>query len=190
MTAPHLSVITTDQSWNDLDLTEKAIKQVEQIKAWLMASDNVEKKLKPGYRSLFYGPPGTGKTLTAALIGKEFDRPVYKIDLSKLVSKYIAETEKNLETIFDRAEGKGWILFFGEADPLFGKRTGVKDAHDKYSNQEVSHLLQRMEDYNGLVILATNMKSNIDSAFTRRFNSIIHFSLPGAIKFSFDNPTK
>jgi len=190
MTAPHLSVITTDQSWKDLALIEKAIKQVEQIKAWLMASDNVEKKLKPGYRSLFYGPPGTGKTLTAALIGKEFDRPVYKIDLSKLVSKYTGETEKNLETIFDRAEGKGWILFFGEADALFGKRTGVKDAHDKYSNQEVSHLLQRMEDYNGLVILATNMKSNIDSAFTRRFNSIIHFSFPGAIKVSIDNPTK
>jgi len=92
MTAPHLSVITTDQSWNDLDLTEEAIKQVEQIKTWLKASDNA-KKLKPGYRSLFYGPPGTGKTLTAALIGKEFDRPVYKIDLSKLVSKYIGETE-------------------------------------------------------------------------------------------------
>ena len=93
-----------------------------------------------------------------------------------MVSKYIGETEKNLETIFDRAEEKEWILFFDEADALFGKRTGVKDAHDKYSNQEVSYLLQRIENYNGLVILATNMKSNIDDAFTRRFNSMIHFS--------------
>ena len=183
MTNLHLSPVTTDQSWDDLALPEDTVKQVEQIKAWirqsLMSNAGAEKKMTKGYRSLFYGPIGSGKKLTAALIGKEFDKPVYKIDLSSLVSKYIGETEKNLELIFDRAEGKEWILFFDEADALFGKRTDVKDTHDKYSNQEVSYLLQRMEDYNGLIILATNMKSNIDDAFTRRLNSVIHFSLPG-----------
>jgi len=143
----------------------------------LINRESTEKKLKPGYRTLFYGPQGSGKKLTAVLIGKEFDKPVYKIDLSNLVSKYIGETEKNLRIIFDSAEGKEWILFFDEADALFGERTGVKDAHDRYSNQEVSYLLQRIEDYNGLVILATNMKNNIDEAFIRRFNLIIRFPL-------------
>ena len=176
MNNPHLSPVTTDQSWDDLVLAEDTVKQVEQIKNWLRQS-LTEKKLTKGYRSLFLGPQGSDKKLTAALIGKEFDKPVYQIDLSNVVSKYIGEMEKNLEIIFDRAEGKEWILFFDEADALFGKRTDVKDAHDKYSNPEVSYLLQRIEDYNGLVILATNMKNNIDAAFTRRFNSVIHFSL-------------
>ena len=95
-----------------------------------------------------------------------------------MISKYIGETEKNLTKIFDRAENKKWILFFDEADALFGKRTEVKDSHDRYANQEVSFLLQRVEDYNGLVILATNLKSNIDEAFARRFQSIIDFPMP------------
>jgi SpoVK/Ycf46/Vps4 family AAA+-type ATPase len=94
------------------------------------------------------------------------------------VSKYIGETEKNLAAVFNAVDKKGWILFFDEADALFGKRTNVRDAHDRYANQEVSYLLQHLEDYNGLVILATNMKTNIDDAFTRRFNSIINFPLP------------
>jgi SpoVK/Ycf46/Vps4 family AAA+-type ATPase len=95
-----------------------------------------------------------------------------------VVSKYIGETEKNLENLFAKAETKNWILFFDEADALFGKRTGVRDAHDKYANQEVSYLLQRVEDFDGLVILASNMKNNIDDAFIRRFNAIIRFPLP------------
>jgi SpoVK/Ycf46/Vps4 family AAA+-type ATPase len=95
-----------------------------------------------------------------------------------VVSKYIGETEKNLENLFAKAEAKNWILFFDEADALFGKRTGVRDAHDKYANQEVSYLLQRVEDFDGLVILASNMKNNIDDAFIRRFNAIIRFNLP------------
>src|SRR5690606_11585436 len=123
--------------------------------------------IKPGYRTLFYGPPGTGKTLTAMLLGKEFQRNVFRIDLSQVVSKYIGETEKNLEKIFQRAANKEWILFFDEADALFGKRTSVKDAHDRYANQEVSYLLQRVEDFPGLVILASNYKNNIDKAFVR-----------------------
>jgi SpoVK/Ycf46/Vps4 family AAA+-type ATPase len=138
----------------------------------------MSKKLKPGYRALFYGPPGTGKTITAALLGKYFNREVYKIDLSLMVSKYIGETEKNLAKLFDRANNKDWILFFDEADALFGKRSQVKDAHDRYANQEISYLLQRVEVYNGLVILASNLKENIDDAFMRRFQSKIYFPFP------------
>jgi SpoVK/Ycf46/Vps4 family AAA+-type ATPase len=97
-----------------------------------------------------------------------------------VVSKYIGETEKNLEKVFTKAENKDWILFFDEADALFGKRTGVQSSHDRYANQEVSYLLQRIEDYPGLLILASNLKSNMDDAFLRRFHTIIHFSAPNA----------
>lgn len=129
---------------------------------------------------MFHGPPGTGKTLTASLLGKYAGKDVYKVDLSMVVSKFIGETEKNLANLFAKAENKDWILFFDEADALFGKRTNVRDAHDKYANQEVAYLLQRVEDYNGLVILASNFKSNIDEAFVRRFQSIIHFPMPSS----------
>jgi SpoVK/Ycf46/Vps4 family AAA+-type ATPase len=139
---------------------------------------DMKHRLRQGYRVLFYGPPGTGKTLTANVLGNETGKEVFKIDLSMVVSKYIGETEKNLELLFARAEDKDWILFFDEADAIFGKRTSVKDAHDKYANQEVSYLLQRIEEFNGLVILATNMKNNIDDAFIRRFNDIVKFSIP------------
>lgn len=176
--------LTTNQSWDDLVLEQNTLLQIEEIKLWIELGNemldelNLRHKLRPGYRSLFYGPPGTGKTFTAALLGKHTGYEVYRIDLSLIISKYIGETEKNLNRIFDRAENKRWILFFDEADALFGKRTQVKDAHDRYANQEVSFLLQKVEDYNGLVILATNLKSNIDEAFARRFQSIIDFPMP------------
>jgi SpoVK/Ycf46/Vps4 family AAA+-type ATPase len=165
-----LSLLTTDLSWKELRLDAEVLKQVEEIKDQLKHSS-----FKPGYRVLFHGPPATTKAM-AALIAREHSRYVYQVDLSKLVSKYIGETEKKLNRLFDKAENKNWILFFDEADALFGKRTHVKDAHDKYANQEVTYLLQRIENYNGLVILATNMKKNIDNAFTRRLNSVIDFS--------------
>lgn len=126
---------------------------------------------------LFIGEPGTGKKTLASLISRQTGKELYRIDLSMIVSKYIGETEKNLKQVFDAAEHKSWILFFDEADALFGKRTNVRDAHDKYANQEVAYLLQRIEDYNGLVILATNMRNNIDEAFIRRFQIIISFPL-------------
>ena len=135
-------------------------------------------KLRPGFTSLFYGPPGTGKTLSACLLGKHCGCDVYKVDLSMVVSKYIGETEKNLARVFDLAEHKGWILFFDEADALFGKRTRVDDSHDRYANQEISFLLQRIEDFDGVVILASNFKANIDDAFVRRFQSVVHFPMP------------
>lgn len=176
--------LETLQNWSDLVLEQNTMQQIEEIKSWvnygnlMLDTFNLRAKLKPGYRSLFSGQAGTGKTFTAALLGKETGYEVYRIDLSLIISKYIGETEKNLTRIFDRAENKKWILFFDEADALFGKRTQVKDSHDRYANQEVSYLLQRLEDFNGLVILATNLRSNIDDAFSRRFQSIIDFPMP------------
>jgi ATPase family associated with various cellular activities (AAA) len=177
-------LVTTKMDWEDLVLNPKTAQPINDIKIWLhhnatfLQDWGMDKKIKPGFRALFYGPPGTGKTLTATLLGKQFQKDVYRIDLSQVVSKYIGETEKNLEKIFAKAENKNWILFFDEADALFGKRSSVQNAHDKYANQEVSYLLQRVEDFPGLIILASNFKSNLDSAFIRRFNSIIYFPMP------------
>lgn len=177
-------LITTPMSWKDLVLPARTHEQIDEIKAWvehshvLMNDWGMNKKLKPGFKTLFYGPPGTGKTLTACLLGKQCSMDVYRVDLSMMISKYIGETEKNLSKIFDAAEHKNWILFFDEAEALFGKRTGVSDAHDRFANQEVSYLLQRIEDFNGVIILASNLKSNIDEAFTRRFQSVIYFPVP------------
>jgi hypothetical protein len=179
-------IIREKRTWDALVINEELQSQINEIMNWLKYNDHLMNKLgmsdrlKKGYRALFYGPPGTGKTLTAALLGNEMKKDVYKIDLSMVVSKYIGETEKNLELLFARAEDKGWILFFDEADALFGKRTSVRDSNDKYANQEVSYLLQRIEDFNGLIILATNMKNNIDEAFIRRFNAILRFPFPEA----------
>lgn len=177
---------TTRMEKDDLVLHPFTEEQIEDIRRWLhfhpeLETDtNLSRKINAGYRVLFYGPSGTGKTLTATLLGKEFGKDVYRIDLSQIVSKYIGETEKNLGKIFDRAEHKDWILFFDEADALFGKRTNVQSSHDKFANQEVSFLLQRIEDFPGLMILASNLKSNIDDAFLRRFHSIVYFPMPNA----------
>ena len=177
-------LITTDLSWNDLVLGDKTLEEIKEIEIWLKYNDTLmgewkmRGKIKPGFKVLFHGPPGTGKTMTACLLGKFTGRDVYRIDLSTVVSKYIGETEKNLSKLFNKAANKDWILFFDEADSIFGKRTDVRDAHDKYANQEVSYLLQRIESHEGLIILASNMKSNIDPSFTRRFNSIIEFENP------------
>jgi len=177
-------LLETEMEWSDLVLHPGTQSQIQDLVVWikhhntLMVDWEMHRKLKPGYRALFHGPPGTGKTLTASLLGKYTGKEVYRIDLSMVVSKFIGETEKNLANLFAKAESKDWILFFDEADALFGKRTNVRDAHDKYANQEVSYLLQRVEQYDGLVILATNLKSNIDEAFARRFQSIIYFPMP------------
>ncbi len=177
---------TTELDWSDLVLAPGVLEEVERITSWLEHSDTImnewglRRTLKPGYRSLFYGPPGTGKTLTATLIGVVAGADVYRIDLSMVVSKYIGETEKNLANVFDQALNKNWILFFDEADALFGKRTQTTSSNDRHANQEVSYLLQRVEDFPGLVILATNLKANIDEAFARRFQSVIYFPMPEA----------
>ncbi|WP_422104866.1 ATP-binding protein [Winogradskyella sp.] len=176
--------IATQMEWKDLVLNTNTLAQINHIRLWIKHKEllrkdwGMAKRMAPGYKALFCGPSGTGKTLTASLLGKEFDRPVYRIDLSQIISKYIGETEKNLEKIFIRAENKNWILFFDEADALFGKRSNTRNAQDRYANQSVSYLLQRIEYFNGVVILASNYKNNIDQAFIRRFNAIINFIKP------------
>ncbi len=178
--------ITTPYAWSDLVLDEAVLQDVEDIASWirhgatLMEDWELKRRIKPGFRSLFYGPPGTGKSLTAALIGKHVGRDVYRVDLSLVVSKYIGETEKNFARLFDSAQHRDWILFFDEADALFGKRTATSSAHDRFANQEVAYLLQRIEDFPGVAILASNLDGNIDEAFSRRFQSKIHFRLPDA----------
>lgn len=178
--------IVTKMTWEDVVLHPRTHQQIQHISTWLeyhhmlLGDENLNRKVKPGYRVLLYGPPGTGKTLTAALLGRQFNKDVYRIDLSQIVSKFIGETEKNLENVFRRAESRDWILFFDEADALFGKRTNVQSSHDKYANQEVSYLLQRVEDYPGLLILASNFKNNLDDAFIRRFHEVVHFPIPDA----------
>lgn len=177
-------LVTTSRSWSDLVLEKETLDGINEIKLWLeygktlLKDWKLEGKVKNGYRALFYGPSGTGKTFTASLLGKATGRDVYCVDLSLTVSKYIGETEKNLSNIFSQAENRDWILFFDEADALFGKRTNIKDSHDRYANQEIAYLLQRIEDYSGLVVLSTNLKTNIDEAFARRFQSVVRFRMP------------
>lgn len=180
--------ITTAMEWDDLVLHPQTSENINDIQLWVAHHQKVlddptfGRRIKPGYRVLFYGKAGTGKTLTASLLGKKFGIPVYRIDLSQVVSKYIGETEKHIELVFNRAERKNWILFFDEADALFGKRTNVQSSNDKFANQEVSYLLQRIEDFQGLLILASNFKNNIDDAFLRRFHNVIHFPIPGIME--------
>lgn len=177
--------LETKLEWDDLVLSGEILEDVEEIRAWiehretLLRAWQLDRKIKPGFRSLFYGPPGTGKTLTASLLGKATGLPVYRVDLSMVVSKWVGETEKNLAAVFDQAEERDWILFFDEADALFGKRTQTSSANDRYANQEVAYLLQRVEDFPGVAILASNLKGNLDEAFARRFQSMIYFPLPG-----------
>ncbi len=177
--------ISTSLDWSDLVLEDNIMDEISEIRDWIKYGDilirdwGMSKKIKPGFRTLFYGPPGTGKTLTASLLGKTAGLDVYRIDLSMVVSKFIGETEKNLANVFDQAENKNWILFFDEADALFGKRTQTSSSNDRHANQEVSYLLQRIEDFPGVVILATNLRANLDDAFSRRFQSMIYFSMPG-----------
>jgi SpoVK/Ycf46/Vps4 family AAA+-type ATPase len=133
-----------------------------------------------GINALFAGPSGTGKTMAAEVLARELGLDLFRIDLSAVVSKYIGETEKNLRRVFDAAEGGGAVLLFDEADALFGKRSEVRDSHDRYANIEVSYLLQRMESYRGLSILTTNQKQAVDGAFLRRLRAIVNFPFPDA----------
>ncbi|NEQ89160.1 MAG: ATP-binding protein, partial [Moorea sp. SIO2I5] len=135
-----------------------------------------------GISALFAGESGTGKTMAAEVIANNLQLNLYRIDLSAVVSKYIGETDKNLRRLFDAAEDGGAMLFFDEADALFGKRSEVKDSHDRYANIEINYLLQRIESYRGLAILATNMKSALDQAFLRRLRFIIEFPFPGRLQ--------
>jgi SpoVK/Ycf46/Vps4 family AAA+-type ATPase len=175
-------------SWDDLVLPEPQIQTLREVamhvrqrwkvyESWGFAAKCARGL---GISALFAGASGTGKTMAAEVLANELRLDLYRIDLSQAVSKYIGETEKNLRRIFDAAEDGGSILLFDEADALFGKRSEVKDSHDRYANIEVSYLLQRMEAYRGLAILTTNMKTALDPAFQRRIRFVIQFPFPDA----------
>ncbi len=173
-------------SWEDLVLPETPMNMLSELvnmvqtRPLVLESWGLGRKLTAGMgvSALFSGPPGTGKTLAAQIIANQLGIDLYRIDLSTVVSKFVGETEKNLERIFSEASESNAILFFDEADAIFGKRSEVKDAHDRYANIEVGYLLQRMETYDGVAILATNLRANLDDAFTRRLQFIINFPFP------------
>jgi len=178
--------VRTVHTWEQLVLPQTITDRLKQITSAIRLRYMVyeewgfEERLASGkgLLVLFSGPSGTGKTMTAGVMARELRLDLYKIDLSSIVSKYIGETEKNLDRIFRAAQCSNAILFFDEADALFGKRSEVKDAHDRYANIEVSYLLQKIEDHDGPVILATNLTKNIDDAFARRMHFVVRFPLP------------
>jgi SpoVK/Ycf46/Vps4 family AAA+-type ATPase len=172
--------------WDDLVLPPDTKAQLQEIcqhaeyRPVVYGQWGFDRKLSlgKGLNVLFAGPPGTGKTMGAEVIAHELRLDLYRIDLSQIVSKYIGETEKNLDRIFTAAENSNAILFFDEADALFGKRSEVRDSHDRYANIEISYLLQKMEEYVGISILATNLRQNLDEAFVRRLQAIVEFPFP------------
>lgn len=180
--------IDTSQTWDDLVIgkSEKTmlLNACAQIKFRHMVYEkwNFAEKIPygNGLSMLFSGPPGTGKTMAASVVANELGLKLYRVNLSAIVSKYIGETEKNLDEIFDLAQRGNIILFFDETDAIFGKRTEVKDSHDKNANIEVSYLLQKMEEFDGVTVMTTNFQNNIDAAFFRRISYVIHFNLPSA----------
>ena len=182
--------IRTQVTWDDLVLPDKEKQILQTITTQVRQRDQVYEKwgfANKGQRGLgisvlFAGSSGTGKTLAAEVLANELHLDLYRIDLSSVVSKYIGETEKNLRRIFDAAEMGGAILLFDEADALFGKRSEVKDSHDRYANMEVAYLLQRMEAYRGLAILTTNLKNALDQAFLRRLRFVVQFPFPDAVQ--------
>jgi hypothetical protein len=180
--------IETRARWDDIVLPEAQAWTLREISAHVRQRSRVydswgfaARGLRGlGITALFAGPSGTGKTLAAEIVARELSLDLYRIDLSRVVSKYIGETEKNLRRVFDAAEEGGAVLLFDEADALFGKRSEVRDSHDRYANIEVSYLLQRMEAYRGLAILTTNMRAALDTAFLRRLRFVVTFPFPDA----------
>jgi hypothetical protein len=174
----------------DLVLPRELLDELDLASAWMRNRRRVFEDwgfgrrivLGQGLTALFAGEPGTGKTMAAQVLARELGLDLFRIDLSRVMSKYIGETEKNLSQAFDDARTSGAILFFDEADALFGKRTEVKDAHDRYANLEIGYLLQRMEEHPGTTVLATNRRGDLDEAFTRRFHFILDFSMPGPLE--------
>jgi AAA+ superfamily predicted ATPase len=180
------SKIAPSVRWSDLVLPDEAVAQLRELSSWVVHRQRVLREWGFGRRlsrgrgatALFTGGPGTGKTLAAEVVAGELGLDLYRIDLSGIVSKYIGETEKNLDRIFRAAENANAVMFFDEADALFGKRSEVRDSHDRYANIEISYLLQKMESYEGVAILATNLRDNLDQAFVRRLAFIVSFPFP------------
>jgi SpoVK/Ycf46/Vps4 family AAA+-type ATPase len=193
-------------TWDDIMLPDPEMRLLRQIAGQVGQRSRVydewgfRGKMNRGFgiNALFTGESGTGKTMAAEVLANELQLHLYRIDLASVVSKYIGETEKNLRRLFDAAEDGDAILFFDEADALFGKRSEVKDSHDRYANIEINYLLQRMEAFHGLAILATNLKNGMDAAFLRRLRFIVQFPFPGVAErrriwsnvFPYDMPTR
>jgi len=174
--------VPVQADWNDLVLPDHSLKQIKEFLLWVTHRHTVESewgaRITGGPVALFAGPSGTGKTFAAEVIANALSWPLYRVDLGLLVSKYIGETEKNLNALFDATHGKKIVLLFDEADSLFGKRGEIKEARDRYANMEVSHLLSRIERHNGPCIMTSNLQKQIDSAFTRRFQVVVKFLRP------------
>jgi SpoVK/Ycf46/Vps4 family AAA+-type ATPase len=178
--------IPTVHSWEDIALPAEALDQLEQIvartrhlhKVYFQWGFTHKISSNRGLVALFTGPSGTGKTMAASIVARELGLEMYRVDLSAVVSKYVGETEKNLGRIFDEAWRSNAIIFFDEADALFGKRSEVRDSHDRYANIEVNYLLQRIDSFDGVAILATNLSQNIDDAFQRRIQFTVNFPMP------------
>ena len=170
--------------WEDVVISDKLTIEINDLEYWIQFENDIfnkygwGKKIKRGYKVIFHGPSGTGKTMVAGLIGKKYGKEVYRVDVSQLSSKYIGETEKNIENLFQQARNKNWILFFDEGETLFSKRSNTGGSNERYGNQQVGFLLQKIEDHPGVVILATNLKGNLDEAFLRRFQKMIYFEFP------------
>jgi SpoVK/Ycf46/Vps4 family AAA+-type ATPase len=178
--------IETTVTWDDLILPDDVAVELRQLAIRTRFRDRVAEEWGVGHAgakgvgvtALFAGPPGTGKTMGAEVVAGDLGLDLYTIDLATVVDKYIGETEKNLDRIFNEAEGVNGVLLFDEADALFGKRSEVKDARDRYANIEVAYLLQRMESFDGIAILATNLRANLDEAFARRLAAVVEFPPP------------
>ena len=181
--------VVTSARWEDLVLPEN---NIETLRAMAAQARNQHRVLQEwgfaaqtprglGASALFCGHSGTGKTLAAEVLANELDLDLFRIDLSQVVSKYIGETEKNLRRIFDAAEESGALLLFDEADALFGRRSEVRDSHDRYANLEVSYLLQRMDAYRGVAVLTTNLQHALDPAFMRRIRFVVQFPFPDGV---------
>ncbi|MEZ4918556.1 MAG: ATP-binding protein [Saprospiraceae bacterium] len=177
-------VPASNKGWEDLIVAPPVKEELDLIQTWLQLAPAMTELIgdpmyaQAGYRAFFYGPSGTGKTLAASLIVNSVGFELYRVDLSQLVSKYIGETEKNLQALFDHAKRNSWILFFDEADALFGKRTTVSSAHDRYANQEVSYIIGQLESFGGLSIFACHTPYYEESKFLRRCQSVVHFPMP------------
>lgn len=173
-------------TWNDIVHPEDTLAQLQEICLWVCHRHQVlgerdfngKLSMARGLKALFAGPSGTGKTMAAEVIANELGLDLYKIDLAEVVSKYIGETEKNLDRIFNAAENANAILLFDEANALFGKRSEVRDSHDRYANIEISYLLQKMEEYDGIAILAINLRQNFDESFVHRLAITVYFPFP------------